>query len=31
MNKSCTHLDQMREVTPSSTNGCKECLVMGGT
>ena len=25
----CTHLDQIREVTPSGT-GCKECLETGG-
>ena len=25
----CTHLDQIREVTPSG-NGCKECLETGG-
>lgn len=24
----CTHLDQIREVTPSA-NGCEECLKMG--
>ena len=29
MSKSCTHLDQIREVTPISINDCKECLVMG--
>lgn len=26
----CTHLDQIREVTPSS-QGCQECLRMGDT
>jgi uncharacterized UBP type Zn finger protein len=25
----CTHVDQIREVTPSG-NGCKECLATGG-
>ena len=25
----CSHLDQIRNVTPSGT-GCKECLEMGG-
>jgi uncharacterized UBP type Zn finger protein len=27
---SCTHLDQIREVTPSA-QGCEECLAMGDT
>ena len=31
MSKSCTHLDQIRQVTPSSINGCEECLAMGDT
>ncbi len=31
MNTPCTHLDQIRQVTPSSTNGCEECLAMGDT
>jgi uncharacterized UBP type Zn finger protein len=26
----CNHLDQVREVTPSS-NGCEDCLRIGGT
>jgi hypothetical protein len=26
----CTHLDQIREVTPSA-NGCEDCLKTGGT
>jgi hypothetical protein len=26
----CTHLDQIREVSPSS-NGCEDCLRIGGT
>jgi uncharacterized UBP type Zn finger protein len=25
----CTHIDQIRDVTPSGT-GCKECLEIGG-
>jgi uncharacterized UBP type Zn finger protein len=29
MNTPCTHLDQIRQVTSSSTNGCEECLAMG--
>jgi uncharacterized UBP type Zn finger protein len=31
MSKSCTHLDQIHQVTPSSINGCEECLAMGDT
>ncbi|HMI71926.1 MAG TPA: UBP-type zinc finger domain-containing protein [Solirubrobacteraceae bacterium] len=31
-NDTCTHLDQIDEsVTPSSTEGCSECLRTGGT
>ena len=30
MNPACTHLDQIREVTPSAP-GCEECLQMGDT
>jgi hypothetical protein len=26
----CTHLDQIRDVTPSA-EGCEECLLMGDT
>jgi len=26
----CTHLDHIRDVTPSS-NGCEDCLKIGGT
>lgn len=26
----CTHLDQIRDVEPSSTEGCSECLRTGG-
>jgi uncharacterized UBP type Zn finger protein len=29
--KPCTHLDQMRRVTPSSTQGCADCLALGDT
>ena len=25
----CSHLDQINEVTPSSTNGCSQCLAAG--
>ena len=25
----CTHLDQIREVTPSSADGCEDCLRSG--
>jgi hypothetical protein len=28
MTKQCNHLDQVKEVTPS-TQGCEECLKMG--
>jgi hypothetical protein len=28
MGEQCTHLDQIREVTPSA-NGCEECLQSG--
>ena len=28
MTSECTHLDQVREVTPSA-RGCEECLAMG--
>jgi len=30
MNPACTHLDQIREVTPSAP-GCEECLQTGDT
>jgi uncharacterized UBP type Zn finger protein len=30
MAEECTHLDQIRDVTPSGV-GCKECLEMGDT
>ena len=26
----CTHLDQIRDVSPSSTGGCSDCLASGG-
>ena len=26
----CRHLDQIRPVTPSSTEGCSDCLATGG-
>ena len=29
MNRTCTHLDQVRDVTPSSA-GCEDCLRIGG-
>ena len=29
MSENCTHLDQVRDVTPSS-NGCEDCLRVGG-
>ena len=30
MAKRCTHLDQIRDLTPGS-DGCQECLAMGDT
>ncbi|MBT2384262.1 UBP-type zinc finger domain-containing protein [Streptomyces sp. ISL-11] len=27
----CAHLDEPREVTPSTTEGCEDCLRIGGT
>lgn len=27
---SCTHLDQIRDVAPSTTAGCTDCLAVGG-
>ena len=27
----CTHLDQIRDVTPRTPEGCEECLAMGDT
>ena len=29
--KTCTHLDQVRDVTPGTPNGCEECLKTGDT
>lgn len=29
--KKCTHLGEIRDVQPSSTRGCEECLKMGST
>jgi uncharacterized UBP type Zn finger protein len=29
MSENCTHLDQVRDVTPAS-NGCEDCLRIGG-
>ncbi|TAN22703.1 MAG: hypothetical protein EPN33_07145 [Acidobacteria bacterium] len=28
---SCTHVDQVRHVTPRTPNGCEECLQSGDT
>jgi uncharacterized UBP type Zn finger protein len=30
MSDQCTHLDQIAEVTPDSTEGCSDCLKIGG-
>ena len=30
MSKRCTHLDQVKAVTPRTPDGCEECLAMGG-
>jgi uncharacterized UBP type Zn finger protein len=30
MEPRCTHLDQVREVTPRTPEGCEECLKMKG-
>lgn len=27
--KTCTHLDQIRDVTPSTRSGCEDCLKIG--
>ena len=27
----CTHLDQIHDVTPSTRDGCEDCLKIGGT
>ena len=29
MQETCTHLDQIRQVTPRTPRGCEECLKMG--
>ena len=31
MSQTCTHLDQIRDVTPGTPEGCEECLQMGDT
>lgn len=31
MSERCTHLDEIREVTPRTPEGCEECLAMGDT
>ena len=28
--ETCTHLDQIRDVTPSTQGGCEDCLKIGG-
>jgi hypothetical protein len=28
--ETCTHLDQIRDVTPSTRGGCEDCLKIGG-
>ena len=30
MPKRCTHLDQVKAVSPRTPDGCEECLSMGG-
>jgi uncharacterized UBP type Zn finger protein len=27
----CTHVAEIRDVTPSTTEGCEDCLAVGGT
>lgn len=29
--KTCTHLDQIKDVTPSTLDGCEDCLKIGST
>jgi uncharacterized UBP type Zn finger protein len=29
--KTCTHMNEIRDVTPRTPNGCEECLKMGDT
>jgi uncharacterized UBP type Zn finger protein len=31
LSTTCTHLDQIRDVTPRTPDGCKECLQTGDT
>jgi uncharacterized UBP type Zn finger protein len=31
MPKRCTHLDQIRDVTPRTPQGCEECLKIGSS
>ena len=31
MSQTCTHLDQIHDVTPNTPDGCQECLEMGDT
>jgi hypothetical protein len=31
MASTCTHLDQVRDVSPRTPNGCEECLAIGST
>ncbi len=31
MTQTCTHLDQIRDVTPNTPDGCEECLALGDT
>jgi uncharacterized UBP type Zn finger protein len=31
MSDQCTHLDQIKDVTPDSTVGCSDCLKIGST
>jgi hypothetical protein len=30
MSEACTHLDQIADVVPDSTEGCSDCLKIGG-
>ena len=30
-NDTCTHLDEVADVVPSTTAGCEDCLAIGGT
>lgn len=31
MSTTCTHMDQTRNVTPNTPDGCEECLQLGDT